>query len=170
MNKEEIAIKTNASTVAPKEVAPVVAATEIDYEARTAQLEAEKAKLISDNANYKVGIMKKERKFDSQGFEGETEEDRFSRIVDERLANSRLAQIAVEERELKERAFRENKELKQALMNKQNGIPTSMGVHSEGQKVSDTLVTPEQLEAFKRAGWSDDKINRYKRNLIKHTK
>lgn len=170
MNKEENAIKADTSTVATKEGTPVVVPTEIDYEAQISALEAEKATLIGNEANYKLALLKERKKNKGLNPEEEDEDERISRMVDEKIASSRLADIAKQERELRDRAFRENKELKQALMNRQNGIPTSIGTHTEGKKVSDTLVTPQQEEAFRKAGWNDKTIERYKKNLLKNAR
>jgi hypothetical protein len=66
--------------------------------------------------------------------------------------------------------LKENTELKLTLKNKSNGIPTSVGSHTEGYQVQDTSVTPEQLAAFKSRGWSDKDIERYKKNLNKNSR
>lgn len=172
MNKDIPATETNASTIATKEVAQVVATTEndTDYEARSLALSEEEKKLVED-ANYKVAYLKQVKKNrDSLSPEEQSEEDRLRKIAREELANSRLAEINREKDELTRKAFKEVKELKQTLMNQQKGIPTSMGTHTEGRPVSDTLVTPEQHAAFKKAGWSDQQIERYKKNLLKNTR
>lgn len=171
MNKETKATETNASTIASKEGTPVVVPTDIDYEARIAELEAEKAKLVDSSANYKLAYLKEsnKNKSSSKSFEDETEEERLARLVDERISESRLVEINRQQDELVKRSLKENKELRQALLNRSAGIPTSVGSHTEGKTVSDTVVTPEQEATFRKAGWDDKKIERYKKNLIKQT-
>ncbi len=65
--------------------------------------------------------------------------------------------------------MKENKEAKLALANK-TGTPSSIGSHTESKVVGDTLVTPEQIAAFKARGWDDKKIERYKKNLLKNSR
>lgn len=171
MNKETKAIETNASAIAQKEATPVVVVTDIDYEARNIALEAEKAKLIEESANYKLAYLKEKNKKKEEIDLGEEDDDsRIRRIANETLANSRLADIAREQDEIIRKALKENKELKLAHMNKANGIPTIIGSHTEGAVVQDTSVTPEQLAAFKSRGWSDKDIERYKKNIQKNSR
>ncbi len=54
-------------------------------------------------------------------------------------------------------------------MNK-TGIPSGTGSHTEGRQVVDTMVTPEQLAAFKARGWTDKDVERYKKNLLKNSR
>lgn len=171
MNKDNNVIETNASAITPKEETQVGVSTEIDYEARISALEAEKAKLVETSANYQLAYLKEKgkNKSGSQIIENESEEDRIARLVEEKIAQSRLAQINKEKDELVQRSLKENKELRQALINRSSIIPTSLGTHSEGKVVTDTIVTPEQMAAFKKAGRDDKWIERYKKNLIKHS-
>lgn len=172
MDKENNAIKTDASTVATKEGTQVVVPTEIDYEARNTALEAEKAKLIEENANYKLAFLKEKKKNSSQDTEEveEDEESMIRRITKETLANSRLAEIAREQAEIIQKALKENKELKLAQLSRTGGVPSSIGSHTETKVVQDTLVTQDQIEAFKKRGWTEKDIERYKKNLQKNTR
>lgn len=168
MDKEK-AIETNVSAIAPKEGTPVAVPTQADYEAKNALLEAEKAKLIEEKANYQLAYLKEKNK--SKPDPDESEEDKMRRIANEAVANSRLAEIAREQDTLIKSALKENKELKLTQMNKSNGVPSAVGSHTEGGTVvTDTLITPEQLSAFKARGWTDKDIERYKKNLIKNTR
>jgi len=80
-----------------------------------------------------------------------------------------LAEIAQEQDALIKKALKENRELKLAQLNKTNTPPASVGTHSEGQMVKDTLVTPDQAAAFKARGWSDKDIEKYKKNLQRYS-
>lgn len=137
-----------------------------DAEARIAALEGEKAKLIEEGANWKVAALKYKKNEDS---DDESDDDRMRRIAQETLANSRLVDIAREQDDIIKRALKENRELKLAQLNKTTTTPpAAVGTHSEGRPVTDTLVTPDQLSAFKARGWSDKDIERYKKNLVRY--
>lgn len=158
MEKENIETKKDTETVSTQ------TATPDDVEAKIAALETEKAKLISDNANYKVALMKR----DKNGSEiEESEEEKTRRIVRETLAEAKISQIDSEKEALLKKTLQENKELKLAHLNKTD-IPASTTTHSEGQQVKDTLVTPDQLAAFKARGWTDKDIERYKKNVVRY--
>ncbi len=170
MEEKDKATQTNDSTVATNEGAKVITPTEDDSEARIAALEAEKARLIVDAANYKAAFFKEKSKKENFDSEDESTEDMMRRIANEALVNSRLAEIAQEQDVIIKKTLKENKELKLAQMNKTTTPPASIGSHSETVAVKDTLVTPEQLASFKKMGWSDKDIERYKRNLQKNTR
>lgn len=138
-----------------------------DTEARIAALEAEKARLIEEGANWKVAALKYKKEGKQENFE-EDDEDRMRRIAAETLANSRLVEIAREQDDIIKRALKENKELKLAQLSKTGTPPVAQGTHSEGQAVQDTLVTADQMAAFKARGWTDKDIERYKKNLQKY--
>lgn len=150
---EEIKPATETTT----EVAPTIAPEE-DLEAKLAKLEEEKE-------NYRKAYLKESSKKREVADEGE--EERLKRLVDERLAESRLADIAREQDDLLRRALKENKELKLAHLNKNGAPPAVIGAHSESTPVSDTLVTPEQMAYFKSQGKDDKWIQNYKQNLVK---
>lgn len=163
---ENKATETNASTIAPKEEVKVLTQADEDLEARNIALEAEKARLIEESANYKLAYLKEKRK--NRGDDDvEDEEDKIRRIAGEALANSRLAQIATEQDLIIKKALKENKELKLAQLNKTTTPSASIGTHNESTPVRDTLITQEQLIAFKARGWTDKDIERYKKNLQK---
>ncbi len=157
MDEEKKAIETNTETVATQEVE--------DYEVKVAALEAEKAKLTEEAANYRVAFLKEKSKNGGE----EDDDERMERIAKKTLAESRVADIVREQDAIIKKALRENKELKLAQMNKTD-IPVSTTSHSEGKPVTDTLVTADQLAAFKARGWTDKDIERYKKNLQRYGK
>jgi len=164
---ETTGTETNAAVIPPQETVKV-AVTE-DLEAKVAALEAEKAKLIEEGANYRVAYLKEANK-NKVSVTDEDEDDKIRRIAQETLNSSRLAEIAREQDALIKKALKENKELKLAQMNKTD-IPVSTTASTETSAVvRDTLVTPDQIAAFKARGWSDKDIERYKRNLQKNTR
>lgn len=135
-----------------------------DAEAKVAALQAEKNKLIEESANYKMAYLKEKSKSKN---DDEDDEDKMRRIAQETLAGSRLAEINREQDAIIQKALKENKELKLAQMNK-TVTSAATTTHSEGEKVKDTLVTSDQIAAFKAKGWSDKDIERYKKNLLRY--
>ncbi len=137
-----------------------------DLSAKFEALEAENKRIASERDNYKRGLLKAKGKID-EDIDSEDLEEKVARIADERLANSRLAEIAREQDDIIRKALKENNELKLALKNKSGTPPASVGIHSEGPSVQDGLVTSEQLAAFKAQGKDDKWIEAYKKNLRK---
>jgi len=157
MDENSNATETSAPTIAPEE----------NLEDKVSALEAEKVKLLEEKENYRKAYLKSSKAPKSEDDEPE-DDDKLKRIVDERLAESRLAEIARELNDISQKALKENKELKLALQNKTKTPPAAMGTHSESPTaVADGLVTSEQLAYFKSRGWSDKDIERYKKNLQK---
>lgn len=150
--------------VAPPVTPPVI--TESEDEKRIKQLEKDKADLIVESSNYKMAFLKEKSKKESDL--EETEEERVRRITLETIASTKVAQIDAEKEALLKKLAKENSELKLAQLNKTTNPPATIGSHNEGQEVKDTLVTPEQLAAFKAKGWTDKDIERYKKNLQKY--
>lgn len=160
----DTAVNTTDSAASQKDVI----ALPDDNEARIASLEAEKAKLTEEAANWKIAALKEKAKAKDEGIEPD-EDDRIRRITQETLATSRLAEIAREQDSLIKIALKENKELKLAMLNKKEP-GAALGTHSEAPAVQDTVVTSEQMAAFKSRGWDDKKIERYKRNVLRYSK
>ena len=156
---EEIKPATETTT----EVAPTIAPEE-DLEAKYAAIEEEKAKLAEQRENYRKAEAKYKEKLEAIP-ENDSDEEKLRRIAREELANSQVLDLAREQDEIIRKALKENKELKLAQLNKTGTPPATLGAHSETVAVKDTLITPEQLEAFKAKGWSDKDIERYKTNL-----
>lgn len=146
--------------------APTIVSEENDAEARIAALEAEKATLIENEANYKVAYLKEKSKNKALD-PNESEEDRIRRITREELAESALNRIDTEKENLLKKLARENKELKLAHLNKTD-VSASTNSSTEAQGVKDTLVTPDQIKAFQAKGWTDKDIERYKKNLQRY--
>lgn len=164
MEIETPATEADAETIAPQENPE-----QDDAEARIAALEAEKAAILERESNYKQAYLKEFEK-NRQIPADESDEDRIRRITREELAAKEVVAIDTEKEELLKKLAKENKELKLAQMNKTGAPPASVGTHSEGTPVTDTLVTPDQMAEFKKRGWSDQDIERYKQNLLKNTR
>ncbi len=138
-----------------------------DKEAKIATLESEKAQLTEEMSNWKMAALKAKSKAKEEGNEPD-EDERMAIIARKTLAESRLAEIAREQDTIIQKALKENKELKLAMMNKNREPGAAIGGHSEAPSVQDTLITPDQMAAFKARGWDDKKIERYKRNFVRY--
>ena len=169
MNEDPKAVIAQPAAVEPEVV--TTPSTQEDTEARIAQLEADKAKAIEEAANYKLGMLKAKAKLKDSYVpdEDETEDERIARIVQEKISETKIAQIDTEKEALYQKILKENKELKLANMNKTTVPPQAMGTHTESPQVRDTLVTPEQLVAFKARGWTDKDIERYKKAYLRQS-
>lgn len=156
VNTTETAVPQNVPAVAPTE----------DLEAKVSILEAEKARLIEETSNWKLAALKAKGKKTIEEPVAEEDDDKMRRLMREEIANSRLAEINREQDVIIKKALKENKELKLAQLNRTTA-PTTIGTSTEAQKVQDTLVTTEQVAAFKARGWTDKDIERYKKNFQK---
>ena len=168
---KETTVNTNQSAVTETGETSATPIINDDAETRIAALEAEKARLVEESSNWKVAALKYKSKAKEAPVEDEDDEDKMRRIASETLANSRLVDIAREQDDIIKRALKENKELKLAQLNKTAATPSAaLGSHSEGQGVKDTLVSPDQMAAFKSRGWTEKDIERYKNNLKKYSR
>jgi hypothetical protein len=172
-DEEKKAAEANALATAQEEErkkkeAEAAATALTPEQEKIAELEAEKAAILEREANYKVAYLKEVEKNKNLGADEESEEDRIRRITREELAQREIARIDTEKEELFKKTLKENKELKLAIQNKIPGSATGGGASTEQPAVHDTLVTPEQLAAFKARGWTDKDIERYKKNLQRY--
>lgn len=161
--EDTTAVNTTDSAASQTEIITV----DDDKEVKIASLEGEKAKLIEEVANWKMAALKEKAKAKDEGIEPD-EDERMTRIARKALAESRLAEIAREQDAIIQKALKENKELKLAQLNKKEP-GAAMGTHSEASPVKDTLITPEQMAAFKARGWDEKKIERYKKNYLRYS-
>lgn len=164
MDEKNKATEATAPIIATEE--KVTVPPQDDAEAKIAALEAEKAKILEEKANYQMAYLKEKSK-NREPDPDEPEEDKMRRIAREELSQSKISQIDTEKENLLKILARENKELKLAQLHKTD-IPASTSVHSEGQKVGDSVISPEQLAQFKQMGKDDKWIENYKKNLRRY--
>lgn len=158
MEENKKTTEANAATIVPQEKS--------ETETRLATLEAEKAKLLEENANYKVAYLKEAKK-NKEDADIEDQDDKMRRIAKETLAGTRLAEIAEEQDALLQKILKENSELRKANSNKPDIAASSAG-STETTAVKDTTISSDQLNAFKARGWNDKDIERYKKNLQRY--
>ncbi len=65
----------------------------------------------------------------------------------------------------KKNILKKQSEMATALKNRQGLGATGLGSSTEGQAVSDNILSADQLADLKAKGWDDKKIERYKQNL-----
>lgn len=165
MEIKQPAVNTTPAA-APENVAPTTTPTKTEeLESQITALETAKAKAVEEASNYKVAFLKEKSR--NEGLENETEEEKIQRIVHERLTKEKIEKIDSEKDRLLKELLKENKELKLAHLNKPANVPPSSG-SGDAPVVKDTVVTQEQLNAFKARGWSDKDIERYKKNLNRY--
>lgn len=173
--EEKKAAEANALATAQEEErkrkeAEAAANAPTPEQARIAELEKEKQEILVREANYKVAYLKEKKK--NEGLEPieETDDERVRRIVREEQARDRVNAIDAETKALLEKTLKENKELRLAHQNKPTNHSTGAGGSTEQPIVVSTIVTPEQIAAFKARGWTDKDIERYKKNLQKNAR
>ncbi len=168
MNKETTMVESKETAVSPKTEVSTVS-TEIDAEARIAQLEADNKKIAEERDNYRIGMLKAKGKITDPEFneDDETPEEKTRRLIREEIANSKIAQNNAERDTILAKALKENKELKLAQLNKTNISPAAVGTSNESTPVTSTSITPEQMAYFKSRNFTDKDIERYKKNLQK---
>ncbi len=141
-----------------------------EEQVKIAALEKEKQDILVREANYKVAYLKEKKKNEGLVDLEESDDERIRRIYREEQARDRMSQIDSERDALLQKALKENQELRLARKNVISGTPTGAGASTEQTIVVSTVITAEQLAAFKAKGWSDKDIERYKRNLQKNTR
>lgn len=169
MQKETNATEAIIPAIAPEETVKSQTVAEEDSEAKIKALEEEKAKLLVEKANYQQAYLKSESKRKNESLDDEPlEEERLRKIVNEQLADSRLADIAREQDLLIKKALKENKELKLALTNKTTIPSASVGTHSESTPVQNAYFSKEQMDFLRKTnGWTDKDFERYNKNYQK---
>ena len=159
--------------VVQTEGAPEIA-QEVDYAAIIEAKDAELAKLAVEKENYRKGLLKAKGKLPDDDYSvdniDETEDEKISRIVDQRLLQTKEAQLKAEKDTAFANIIKRNKELEIALKNRQQISATSTGSNSEktGTEVkTDTYFSPEQIQVLKAKGYDDKKIEALKENAKK---
>jgi hypothetical protein len=140
-----------------------VASEQTDYEKLISDQNAKIAKLEENNSNLTKGIKKwkKVAKSDDdfeqpEPLDGDRLEEMIDQKVNQKLAESQLAQAITERDNMLSNMARELKEAKLALRN-QPGSPTSTGTN-ERQEVETNFFTKEQLAELKARGVDPKKV------------
>lgn len=136
--------------------------TEIDWEAKYLETQANLDKVAAERENYKKGMLKAKGKSDD---DDESDDEKIERIVNEKLQGSTEARLLQEKDDIAKRALQENKELKVALKNRaQIGSSATQGGGQSTTDVKTDFWTSEQLAFFKKRGVDPEKA---KENYLK---
>lgn len=176
MSTQTQAVETKAEAAAPQpETVATPTATEVDYEALLAEKDAELARVRDEKENYRKGMLKAKGKLpqdegsDDNDASPENLEAIVERKVQEKLLNTREAQIQAERDQALKAVLKRNKELELALKNRAQ-VASSSGQGSNLDKPevkSDSFFSNDQIASLKAKGWSDEKIAKLKENLVK---
>lgn len=172
MSTEKDAVKTDVQPAAAVEKTETSQTEEVDYEAMLNEKDVELAKLREEKENYRKGLLKAKGKLpEDDDKSSNDEDDKFRRIVREEMLTSREAQIQSEKDALIIASAKKVKELTLALKNRQQITNTSApGSNQEkGEVKTDNFFSSEQINSLKAKGWSDKKIEEFKKNLAKGT-
>ena len=175
MSETKPAVETKVEVAAtPQETkveTPSQTQPEVDYEAELQKKDAEIAKVREEKDNYRKGMLKAKGKLPEED-DNSSEEDLDSKIdrkVQERLLQTREAQVQSEKDALVLSLAKKNKELTLALKNR-GQINTSSGQGSNQERPEgkvDNVLSNDQLASLKARGWDDKKIEEFKKNLNK---
>ena len=171
MSTDTKTVETKVETAVAQ---PVVVAdtTEVDYEAELQKKDAEIAKVREEKENYRKGMLKAKGKLPEEDNLEEDLDDKVSRIVAEKLLNTKEAQAQAEKDVLVRAQAKKLTELTLALKNRAQITDTSsQGSNQDKPEVKvDSFFSKEQLADFKSKGWSDAKIESLKQNMLKAPK
>ena len=143
-------------------------APEVDAETRMTQILAENKKLAEERDNYRRGMLKAKSRISE---EVETEDEDFdakvARVVEEKLSQTQWAEAQTRLETEAMKLARENKELKKSLANRSQISSTGQGSSQEVTQVQDSKFNPDKISELKKRGWSDKKIELFKKNRLK---
>ena len=147
---------------------------EVDYEAELAKVNEKLAKTNEEKENYRKGMLKAKGKLPDEDDNSSNDEDidaKIDRKVQERLLATREATIIAEKEALVSSLAKKNKELTLALKNRgQISTTSGQGSNEDRQEVkTDKYFSKEQIADLKKRGWSDEKIETAKKNMLKGT-
>lgn len=175
MSTETTAVETTTETAATQsqENQTVTTDSGVDYEAELTKANEKIVKLGEEKENYRKGMLKAKGKIpdedDNSSNNGEDIDSKVSRIVQQKMLETREAQALADRDNLVSKITKENKELKLALKNRGQVTSTSaQGSNQDRQEGKiDNILSNEQLNSLKAKGWNDKKIEEFKKNLTR---
>lgn len=125
------------------------------------------AKSEEERDNYKRGMLKAKGKTDEDE-DDDSEEEKLFKKLEARLKDSETEKARKEAADLTKQLIKRNKEMEEALKNKSQMSGAATGTGTESQlKVGDNQLSEAQLAELKKRGWNEEKIARFKQNLLK---
>lgn len=165
MSEETKVVETGAEAA--------TAQTEVDYEAIIAQKDAELEKVSVERENYRRGMLKAKGKLPAEDHADDDRpedwRDEARRIAREELLQTQESRIQAEKTEAYAAVLRRNKELTLALKNRgQISSTSAQGSNQEKPEgKADSYFSNAQIQDLKKRGWSDEKIETAKRNMLR---
>lgn len=140
----------------------------IDFEAELAKKDALIDQLTKDKNNYKKGLLKAKGKLPEEEEDEEDIDAKIERKVQERMIDSQLTQAQKEKDDLYKKGLTRIKELETAIKNRSQ-ISTADAGSGSSIKITpkDKVLSEDKIKYFKSLGWNDQKIELYKKNLMK---
>lgn len=131
--------------------------------------DAELEKIRQEKDNYKKGMLKAKGKLEDDDIDSEDMDSLIERKLNEKLLSSKEAQLAKEKDDAIKALVNRNKELETALKNRsQISSGTGAGNSVETTPIADNKLSAEQVKSLKAKGWTDEKIELFKMNLMKN--
>lgn len=165
----ETTLPSNGTGAATEITQPVIAQDGIDYLAAITALEDENKRLSTERESYRQAYIKGNARLKAKDLPPEEradiDDERFQRIVDERLASSQLVANQQKMADLVKKMARENQELKLSSQNKPSNTSSALSSAGAATPTATTAVNPTVDQIAKARGWSPKMIERYKKNL-----
>lgn len=160
MDEKDIAVKANDQGAATGDG---VKTDNQDAPLDTVALLEKLRKAESDRDNYRAGLLAlKGKKVDDEDFD-------IQKLIDLSVQEALATRnVTATEDELK-KALKEREEAITALKNRSQITNNGQGASTEDKsKVTDGVLSEEKIARFKGMGWSDEKIETYKKNLMRN--
>lgn len=172
MSTENTAVEVKKETAAPSEETVTRETVEVDYEAELKKKDDELVKIREEKENYKRGLLKAKGKIpdedDNSSNDDETLDAKIDRKVQERLLATKEAQILAEKDAVILAQSRKLKELSLAVKNRSQISNSGQGSNQEmPEPRKDNILSNDQISSLKTKGWSDEKIEAFKKNLAR---
>jgi hypothetical protein len=172
MSTEEKTVQNVETAVTQPEKETLTQTTEVDYEALLKAKDEELTFVKEKKEQYRKGLLKAKGKLPDEDDNSSNDEDidaKIDRKVQEKLLATREASIIAEKDALVSSLAKRNKELTLALKNRgQISTTSGQGSNEDRQEVkTDKYFSKEQIADLKKRGWSDEKIETAKKNMLK---
>ncbi len=176
MSTETTATETKVETIAtqPKmETTSTQQSQEVDYEAELAKVNATLEQTKVEKENYRKAYLKNAggnppEEDDNSSNGTEDIDSKVKRLVSEQLLATKEAEAQADKDRIISNMAKKLKETTLALKNR-GQITTTSGQGSNEEKAEgkvDNVLANDQISALKAKGWSDKKIETFKKNLL----
>lgn len=172
MSTDATTTEAKAEPIVPQqEKVATQTATEVDFESELAKKDAELAQIRKEKDNYRKAYLKKaggKEPDEDDNSSNEDGDEMMRRIVREEMLATRESEIQSDKDALVAASVKKIKELTLALKNR-GQVTSNSGQGSNEDKPEvkvETVLSDTQLAGLKAKGWSDKKIEAFKKNLL----